>query len=413
MRNPVLIRGMLAAYRLTMTNAAPACVLCTTPITGQNDSAEHVLPNAVGCRLKVRGFICKACNDRTGHTWDAELADQLHALCLLIGVARERGDTPPLTVQTTSGQVLKMTASDGMFLPRPTYETTQTETGVQIRISARTMAEARRMIEGAKAKYPSIDVEASLAQAQQQWSAPDGYMHHQFYVGGFRAGRSIVKSAVAFAVHSGLSQDDCAPAVAFLRDPADVTPPLGWYFASDVIEGRPAHTPLTCVGVHANPETGLVLGYVEYFGFHRAVVELGRDYAGPEVRSIHGFDPRTAEGLSLSIALPFDASEVAAIFDYQRIPDGAQEAALRQVLPQALARQVESEQERVFGSAVEYALSRTGLKPGDLITPEYAQQIAADVTHYVTPWIAYRIALRRKPTPPLGPWRLDGEADPS
>ncbi len=393
-----------------MHNAPPSCVLCTVRITDDNDSAEHVLPNAVGGRLKVRGFICKPCNDRTGHNWDAQLADQLQALCLLIGVARERGATPPLTVQTTTGQILKMTARDGLFPSRPSYEATPTETGMQIRISARTMAEARRMIEGARAKHPQIDVEASLAQAQQQWSAPDGYMHHQFYVGGFQAGRSIVKSALAYAVHAGLSPDVCAGAVAFLRNPADITPPLGWYYASDVVEGRPARTPLTCVGVHADPRTGLVLGYVEYFGFHRAVVELGHDYPGPDVRSIHGFDPRTGETLKLSIALPFDENEVTAIFDYQRIPDGSQELALHEVLLQALGRQAESEKERVFGSAVKYALSRTGLKPGEPITAEYAEQIAADVTQYVTPWIVHRLGLSRRSTPP-GPRRPEGKTD--
>jgi hypothetical protein len=391
---------------IAMPPAAPPCVLCTTALTKANDSAEHVLPNAIGGRLKVRGFVCKTCNDRTGHSWDAELARQLQALCLLIGVRRERGETPPMTVQTTSGQVLRMTAKDGLYLPKPTYDATETEAGIQIRISARTMDEARQMIEGAKAKYPAIDVEASLAQAQQQWSAPEGYMHHQFQVGGYVAGRSVVKSALAFAVHKGLSLDDCPSAVAFLRGPEDVAAPLGWYYATDVVGGRPLETPLTCVGVHANPVTGLVLGYIEYFGFHRAVVELGRHFTGPELRAVYGFDPRTAEVLPLGIDLPFDDAEVAAIFDYQRIPDGAQEEALHQVLPQALKRQVENEQERVFGAAVEHALTQCGLKPGDLITEEYAQQIGAYVSQYITPWLMHRLAKRRQAPPPPGPWGI-------
>ena len=334
-----------------MPAAATPCVLCATLITKANDSAEHVLPNAVGGRLKVRGFICKGCNDRTGHTWDAELARQLQALCLLIGVERERGDTAPMIVQTSSGQILQMTAKDGLRLPKPSYEATKTDTGLQVRMSARTMGEARQMIEGIKAKHPKVDVEATMAQVQRQWSAPEGLMHHQFQVGGHVAIRSVVKSALAFAVHEGFSLDECAPTVAFLRGPADVPAPLGWYYASNVVGGRPPEMPLTCVGVHANPVTGLVLGYVEYFGIHRAVVELGLNYTSREVRAIHGFDPRSAEVLPLRIDMPFDDEEVRAIFDYQRIPHGAQEEAVRQVLPQALKRLAESEQERVFGEA--------------------------------------------------------------
>lgn len=378
-----------------MPAALPRCALCVMPITRSNDSAEHVLPNAVGGRLKVRGFICKDCNDRTGYTWDAELAHQLQALCLLIGVHRERGDTPPMIVQTTSGQALRMTAHDGLHLPKPTYELVETDAGMQIRIAARTMEEARQMIEGAKVKYPSIDVEASLAQAQHRWAMPDGYMHHTFQVGGYAAGRSIVKSALAFAIHSGLLLKDCVKATDHLRDLTDSPAPLGWYYTSDVVKGRPLETPLTCVGVHANPQTGLVLGYVEYFGLHRAVVELGRDFEGTEVRSIYGFDPRTAEAFLLDITLPFDEIEIAAIFDYQRIPEGAQEEALRQVLPQALKRQVDRERERVLGSAVEHALLKCGLKDGDLITEEHAQAISRQVAQYVAPWLVHRLAARR------------------
>ena len=76
---------------------------------------------------------------------------------------------------------------------------------------------------------------------------------------------------------------------------------------------------------------------------------------------MHRARRRNARVLKLGIALPFDTAELAAIVDYQRIPDAAQEEALRRVLPQALKRQLESEQERVVGWAVDYTLSRSEL----------------------------------------------------
>lgn len=48
------------------------CILCSTRLTGETDSGEHIIPDAIGGRKAVRGFICKDCNSRTGTDWDAE-----------------------------------------------------------------------------------------------------------------------------------------------------------------------------------------------------------------------------------------------------------------------------------------------------------------------------------------------------
>ena len=54
----------------------PSCALCEIAITAESDSDEHLIPNALGGRRKVSGFLCRDCNSRTGETWDAALAEQ-------------------------------------------------------------------------------------------------------------------------------------------------------------------------------------------------------------------------------------------------------------------------------------------------------------------------------------------------
>ncbi|MFZ6765302.1 HNH endonuclease [Pseudoroseomonas sp. WGS1072] len=85
------------------------CALCeeelsTDPTNKHCDSEEHIFPNSVGGQRTVSGFLCRSCNSTTGETWDAELAEQMQALCLIIGVRRDRGTTPPLKVTTTEGE---------------------------------------------------------------------------------------------------------------------------------------------------------------------------------------------------------------------------------------------------------------------------------------------------------------------
>ncbi|RMM38858.1 hypothetical protein ALP33_200150 [Pseudomonas amygdali pv. lachrymans] len=48
------------------------CYLCSEPLTFQNDSGEHIIPNSIGGKREVKGFICGACNGAAGETWDSD-----------------------------------------------------------------------------------------------------------------------------------------------------------------------------------------------------------------------------------------------------------------------------------------------------------------------------------------------------
>ena len=42
------------------------CALCLTQITEENNTNEHIIPNSIGGRKKIRNFICNECNNKTG-----------------------------------------------------------------------------------------------------------------------------------------------------------------------------------------------------------------------------------------------------------------------------------------------------------------------------------------------------------
>lgn len=35
------------------------CYLCSEPLTPQNDSTEHIIPNSIGGMREVKGSICR------------------------------------------------------------------------------------------------------------------------------------------------------------------------------------------------------------------------------------------------------------------------------------------------------------------------------------------------------------------
>jgi hypothetical protein len=370
---------------------APNCAICSEPITGESESSEHAIPAAIGGRLKVRGFICRRCNSDSGFTWDAKLASQLHPLSLLFGVERQRGLTPALPIVTTAGEELVINA-EGRFTPtRPSFSEETAPEGVKIQIMARSMEEAKRMLAGVKRKYPNVDVARILADAQMSTSYPKGLVHHRLEFGGEVSGRSVVKSVLAMAHHAGVPTSVCRDALDYLRH-SSAAPCFGYYQATDLVLDRPPEVPLNCVSVEANPDTGLVLGYAEYFGVHRVVVCLGRRYAGGRIQASYAVDPRTGVQLELSITLGFSEAEIEAIYDYKMIPDGAIQEAFAKVMPAAIKKKFEAEKNRVTREATEYAFANCGAKPGEMLTEEHVKNLSRLMAEKLTPFILHNLA---------------------
>jgi hypothetical protein len=108
------------------------------------------------------------------------------------------------------------------------------------------MDEARQILMDLKRKYPEIDVDATLAGAQMVETYPRGAVGHDFSIGGELAGRSMVKSSLAWAFTNGVDWAACDKALGYLR--ANGAPAcFGYYHDTDLILGRPAGVPLHCL----------------------------------------------------------------------------------------------------------------------------------------------------------------------
>jgi hypothetical protein len=383
-------------------------VICDDIISADNDSKEHVLTEAIGGRLKVKGFICKRCNNNAGRTWDAQLASQLHPLSLMFGVERQRGSTPSLAITTTAGEELVINADGPFSLTKPSFSEEAAPDGIKIQIVARSMEEARRILAGVKRKYPTVDIDRILSDAQISTTYPKGLVHHRLEFGGEISGRSIVKTALAMAHYAGVPTSACHDALNYLRDSA-ASPCFGYYQATDLVVDRPTEVPLNCVSIEANPDSGLILGYAEYFGIHRVVVCLGRRYAGDRVQATYAVDPRTGAELDLSVRLGFSEIEIEAIYDYKMIPDGAIHKAFANVMPPAIKQKFEAERDRVINEAAQFAFANCGAKPGEILTEDHIRNLSRLVAEKIAPFVLHNLA--RPSTPPVAGEQGPAEAD--
>lgn len=144
------------------------CALCDKSFAIVGDSDEHIIPNSIGGRRKIRSFICTGCNSRAGETWDAEIWRQFCHIASMHDTERDRGDIPSIPVKTASGKQLKL-LPDGSLTPhRVIFEKVPNPQGQGFLISSavRTMEEAKKMVKSVAAKHLGVNVQEVLSKVQ-------------------------------------------------------------------------------------------------------------------------------------------------------------------------------------------------------------------------------------------------------
>ncbi len=376
---------------------SPKCALCDEAITEENDTKEHLIPNAIGGRKKIKGFICESCNNSSGDDWESELAKQLNPLSLFFGISRERGEAPSQLFETTGGDRLKLNVDGSMDIEKPIYSESPMEsgTGVQIQIRARSMPEAKRMLQGVKRKYPQVDLNELLENAISQSSYCSDMLHFNLSFGGHEAGRSIVKSALALAVSSGIPAEECTEATNYLKnDEAEAC--FGYFYEKDLITNRPKGIPLHCVSIKGCGKTKQVIGYVEYFGVQRVILCLSGTYEGPDISDTYAINPITGKELTLLVDLNLSNPEIREAYDYKKIPKGSVEAAFDEVLPTGMKASYEKEKDRVLNEAIKYAFENCGAKEGEMLMPEHVNKLTGLMMEKLESFILHQFTQSRK-----------------
>ena len=64
------------------------CYACGKEITPSNRSDEHIIPNAIGGRLKSKSLLCKQCNSDFGDSIDSELSRQLNHIGNMLNIKK-------------------------------------------------------------------------------------------------------------------------------------------------------------------------------------------------------------------------------------------------------------------------------------------------------------------------------------
>ena len=236
---------------------------------------------------------------------------------------------------------------DGRMTPARTRHT-KNEADQTRHIVARTRDEAKKLIKKLKSRHP--DAKVTVSETSEHFPGLIGFT---LSPGGLTAGRSIVKSALAIAVESGVNPKDCENARDYLLNERGESC-FGYYYGPDLVVDRP-DIPFHFVCVSGDPETKQLLAYVELFGFHRMVVCLSEDYSGPEVTGGYAVNPLDGTELPLRANLSLTKQDVRDAYDYKKFDDQVYSTAIDRLMAIASQRSFERSQERVVDAAVEHA----------------------------------------------------------
>lgn len=370
------------------TNASSNnCALCDNPLSVVGDSGEHIIPNSIGGRRKIWGFICRGCNSTTGETWDAEIWKQFSHVAMMHGVERDRGEPPSIQIQTVDDNRYLLLPDGSMTIERPTYSAEQGDAGININIAARDTKEARRMARQVANKHPNVDLQSLLDGMTARETPLESPVTYTGAFGGTLAGRSMVKSAVALAAAAGIDARACDAAMPYLTDDA-APPPYAFFYVRDLVANRPPFHAFNCVSVVGDPARRILLGYVEYFSMSRIVVILSEAYDGEPIQATYAFNPASGEPLDLKIDLELRDDELELIRKNEAFTNETYSAALGAGFDIIYKRSQMRHWQRETAAAFDYACKALGILPNGVVPPEKAREFSALMVEYLGPTIS-------------------------
>ncbi|MDW3098675.1 MAG: HNH endonuclease [Alphaproteobacteria bacterium] len=138
--------------------ATATCHGCGLTLSAANHSVAHVIPNALGGRLKLKNVLCRDCNTKLDEVADNALVEAFSAWPTLLGIARDRGANPAKLVGTKNGRRVRLEPDGSLTAMDVNYAVSSSIDGTEIDISAGNIKTFRQLLKRAKKEVPKLDV---------------------------------------------------------------------------------------------------------------------------------------------------------------------------------------------------------------------------------------------------------------
>ena len=283
------------------------CWLCDNELT---PTKEHIIPESMGGKKTVHGFICRNCNSRTGHDWDVATPEfeswkfQLDP-SLSINPRRERPIRgrmagTGLNVFIGSGVQIRLGhnsptktgGEDGQLAYQFTSDPDHVD---ELFDSVNTLLRRRGRAEWTRGEFDArVEhrvTEQPLVNFTLQMNIPGYY-------------RSLVKTSMAMAFSLGIDPLDCDNAIGYMRDETmneEGVVVLPGTSLQGIMDDWTNYHAATVFGF---PDARKLIAEVLYFGSVAGLVTLSNSYDGPKIIAGHAVNLKTGEYTDADLDLP-------------------------------------------------------------------------------------------------------------
>lgn len=265
------------------------CYLCKNEITDENVSIEHILPNAIGGRLKSSSLICKKCNSKFGDSSDANLAKQLEFFANQLNIKRERGSVQNVEMTRESTGETYLVSPEGNLVPRkPLIKERESNGNLEIYVKANDEKTIESILIGLKRKYPKLDITKFKDALKHEVEYIDEPLHGTISIDGKKIFPAILKIAVNYYIETGGDIEFVDSAIEDLKN--NKTHRVDFIIKEGlVVESNPEEV-LHYIFINGCKEKKKMYAILELYSTVQFVVKLSDNYNGEDVQHLYVFD---------------------------------------------------------------------------------------------------------------------------
>lgn len=265
------------------------CYLCKNEITDENVSIEHILPNAIGGRLKSSSLICKECNSKFGDTIDACLAKQLEFFANQLNIKRERGSVQNVEMTRESTGETYLVSPEGDLVPRkPLIKERESNGNLEIYVKANDEKTIESILIGLKRKYPKLDITKFKDALKHEVEYIDEPLHGTISIDGKKIFPAILKIAVNYYIEKGGDIEFVDSAIEELK--INKTQRVDFIIKDDFVVDSNSEEVLHYIFINGSKEKKQMYAIIELYSAVQFVVKLSDNYNGEDIQHLYVFD---------------------------------------------------------------------------------------------------------------------------
>lgn len=360
------------------------CIVTGEPITEKNDSRAHIIPSALGGRLKPKGVLSKKGNEILNDKIDLPLIESLSQFMVMIGASRDRGENRTIRMRSDDGRLYDF--GFGLLKPaKPELKITEDDNGlINVNILARGKKDEIALLNKVKKQYPRFDIENAYKNMVRNKFIPKGSLHNSIEIGpkNLFASAFVAANLMSHLYGFGISNDFKCFLGTHCPTGDWVPPPDAFYFYPNdkwfkVDENTVSHI----IIMHGDAEQGKLFFYIEYFNILSAAVILPFNQ-NQNFHYSHGID--LMSGCEIPVIVDKDIFNSLA----WKATHFIGEDPLYEIICEKIRRVIifghERSREKGLGDVVEKSL---GKPDGRILTQEDINKLAREVAEYIRPFI--------------------------